>query len=132
MMCRSVKPKRKGLLSELRSRLDTSPCIHAGVSDISAIIVPLGWRARVILSSLFLEYILEGGQNRPLFEGSRQKSGLKNKREIADIEGLSVYFVTNTPTFMKFFVHWVDAWSRAGARALASRACCVTLPCGWE
>src|SRR5216683_5977821 len=74
MMCRSVKPKRKGLLSELRSRLDTSPCIHAGVSDISAIIVPLGWRARVILSSLFLEYTLEGGQNRPLFEGSRLRT----------------------------------------------------------
>src|SRR5437763_3839354 len=43
---------------------------------ISEIIVPLEWRARVILSSLFLEYTLEGGQNRPLFEGSQQKSGL--------------------------------------------------------
>jgi hypothetical protein len=43
----------------------------------------------VILSSLFLEYTLEGGQNRPLFEGSRQKSGLKNKRKIADVEGLA-------------------------------------------
>ncbi len=39
----------------------------------------------MILSSLFLEYTLEGGQNRPLFAGSRQKSGLKNKREIAAV-----------------------------------------------
>ncbi len=39
----------------------------------------------MILSSLFffLEYTLERGQNRPLFKGSRQKSGVKNKREIA-------------------------------------------------
>src|SRR5713101_6456534 len=35
-MCRSMKPKRKGLLSELRQRLDTSPCLQAGVHDISS------------------------------------------------------------------------------------------------